>query len=558
VLGFLSLACHAAITEQSFRFIIGEGHPDRPILGVLGWIAAVYALYLAAWVTVRRTTLDQDSQLTHRASTGAPSPLAIIVGFAIAFRVVQVFGNPIQEIDIYRYLWDGRVSLAGINPYRFSPEEVLHEAGGRRMPDNRLRWETAPRSRDGERLAELLAHPAVADIFLTVHHATVPTIYPPLSQGVFVVAAALTPVDLSLDQHLLVMKVLLLLFDLGTMGLLIVLLRTLGKPTSWCLAYAWCPLVIKEVANSGHLDAIAVFFTTLTVLLQVRKRWASAALCWAAAILAKVYPLILFPLFLRHAWLRGGRAALLRLLTITPGILAATYLLLWPQSPASNPVDSAGSSSPFQGLQVFLVEWEMNDLVFHTLYLGVDACLGAETRARIVEQDFWPHRTATASPADRVPIEPAFVLTYVLVALVLGGFVLWWSFRRMNATTSRDSPSVEADRLVEGVFLTLALLFLLGPTANPWYLLWMLTFLPWARLRCWILLPGLVFQYYLRFWFCYHFPEGVTVPGSSRDGLAYFDEVWLWIEYLPFFVVLLLEVMWMRFGNSQGTRVRRD
>ena len=33
------------------------------------------------------------------------------------------------------------------------------------------------------------------------------------------------------------------------------------------MIYAWCPLVIKEIANSGHLDALAYFLATLAIYL---------------------------------------------------------------------------------------------------------------------------------------------------------------------------------------------------------------------------------------------------------------------------------------------------
>jgi len=51
----------------------------------------------------------------------------IIVVFAIVFRVMLIPSIPIHENDIYRYLWDGKVSSAGINPYRYAPRDVQIE-----------------------------------------------------------------------------------------------------------------------------------------------------------------------------------------------------------------------------------------------------------------------------------------------------------------------------------------------------------------------------------------------------------------------------------------------
>ena len=153
------------------------------------------------------------------------------------------------------------------------------------------------------------ASETVTTIFQRVHHREVPTVYPPAAQWVFAAAAALTPSDASCWTHVLVLKIGFVAFDLGTMLVLVGLLRRLQMPTTWCLAYGWCPLVIKEVANSGHLDVVAVFFTTLALyLLRAINRPAcrehqrpalaatlAAGLALGIAVLAKSYPIILLP-----------------------------------------------------------------------------------------------------------------------------------------------------------------------------------------------------------------------------------------------------------------------
>ena len=41
------------------------------------------------------------------------------------------------------------------------------------------------------------------------------------------------------------------------MNVLVGWLRALGRPSAWVLVYAWHPLVVVELAGSGHLDAVA-------------------------------------------------------------------------------------------------------------------------------------------------------------------------------------------------------------------------------------------------------------------------------------------------------------
>jgi len=64
------------------------------------------------------------------ATGGAAGVLPVIVVFAVAFRVLLLFSEPIQEVDAYQYLWDGQAAAAGINPFRFSPQQVLDASAG--------------------------------------------------------------------------------------------------------------------------------------------------------------------------------------------------------------------------------------------------------------------------------------------------------------------------------------------------------------------------------------------------------------------------------------------
>lgn len=50
--------------------------------------------------------------------------MGLVLGFALLFRVVLLWSDPIQEDDFYRYLWNGKVVASGLNPYRFAPQIV--------------------------------------------------------------------------------------------------------------------------------------------------------------------------------------------------------------------------------------------------------------------------------------------------------------------------------------------------------------------------------------------------------------------------------------------------
>ena len=78
---------------------------DNSLLLQLGLFGVAFACYLAAI----------------RVGVQMPSSrplLALIVVPAVVFRLTLLFSDPIEEIDIYRYLWDGAVLDCGISPFR--------------------------------------------------------------------------------------------------------------------------------------------------------------------------------------------------------------------------------------------------------------------------------------------------------------------------------------------------------------------------------------------------------------------------------------------------------
>ncbi|XSC42977.1 hypothetical protein ACF1BQ_033345 [Bradyrhizobium sp. RDT10] len=49
--------------------------------------------------------------------------LWLILGLGIVLRAYVLLFDPLLSSDIYRYVWDGRVQAAGINPYRYFPAD---------------------------------------------------------------------------------------------------------------------------------------------------------------------------------------------------------------------------------------------------------------------------------------------------------------------------------------------------------------------------------------------------------------------------------------------------
>lgn len=549
-LGVLSWSIYLTIALIGPRFEYAAPFADRPIPLVLALLAAAFLLHLAALAVA--LGMRPTRWLT-----------AWIVTAGLAFRLTLLPSAPIQEIDIYRYVWDGSVSAAGISPFRYAPGQVLAAATGdgpsEFLPDDLARL-----------VAMHDAQPSLAAILSRVHFPEVPTVYPPVSQAAFALAAWLTPRHATVAGHLWMFKCVFVGFDVLTLLLVIAMLRQTGRHAGWSLAYAWCPLVIKEFANSGHLDAVAVCLTAAAAYAAVRalfdgqasegrrQAWvACAAVALSLAVGAKLYPLVLAPLLLfavlrRRGWREAVGASVL--------FGVCTTWLLWPMlkaSPHPSPsiaavaakesapiparkVDAWMPQHPSHGLQTFLGQWEMNDFLFLLLVENVKPLADTPAGERpwfAVVPEGWRQRVVWPL-AGRFEIAPK-ACAFLLVRTATSAIVLVLALTLAWRAAQRDASS-----WLQAAFLTLAWFWLLSPTQNPWYWTWALPFVPFTRSHSWLLVSGLALAYYLRFWFGYHWPDS-PVPGSVYHGTLFFDFVVTWVESAPWLVALMIE-SWRR------------
>jgi hypothetical protein len=65
----------------------------------------------------------------------------VVIAIAVAARIGPLIAPPFLSTDIFRYVWDGRVQAAGINPYAFLPADSSADraAGRRNFPAHQSR-----------------------------------------------------------------------------------------------------------------------------------------------------------------------------------------------------------------------------------------------------------------------------------------------------------------------------------------------------------------------------------------------------------------------------------
>ena len=317
------LSC-AGWTWLSFQFDYGEGHADRPILTFVLLYACAWTGFFLGYLQLRR----RDRQ----------APLLLILATAVVARLLLFPSGLIQENDVYRYVLDGQVLSAGVNPYQQSPLELSL------LPP--------------EPLERALSDPQAQEVISRIGYAEIPTLYPPAAQAAFAVGGLLG------GWNWTGLRVLFTLVDLALIGLIVLLLTRLGSSPSRVLLYAWNPLVLKEVTNSVHLDILPAFFVVLLILslerMQVRGGWPwllAAAGSMAGGVLSKLYPILLLPAAFRFvSRVSGGKKAV----TFAAGSLMGIVLGYLPFSPL-------GLDRLTEGLRSYAERWTMNQGAFDLL-----------------------------------------------------------------------------------------------------------------------------------------------------------------------------------------------
>lgn len=324
--------------------------------------------------------------------------LWIVLGGALLFRLTLLPLAPTLSDDPYRYHWDGQIQLAGQNPYIASPDTLA--MGTRVTPTG---------------------HP------LPAHD--MPNIYPPLSELLFREAARYLPGAIAF-------KVPFFLADLLAVLLLAACLRRAEQREFRLAIYAWNPLVIVEFAGTGHSDALAIA-ALLGAILIIRSRAGLSTILLAVSALLKVFPVMLFPLWLRReGWPRSMRSWVAGV-----GSTALAVVCFWPFRAALPHIPAT--------LAYFTAHWQDNNSSLFTLL-----------------RMFSGHADVAAGIGEGIVL----------------GLALWAGARRL-----------EPER---AAFLVFGAILLLSPNAYPWYFTWIIPLLCFFPNPAWLLLAILQFLSY--------------------------------------------------------------
>src|SRR5580704_11924732 len=160
------------------------------------------------------------------------------LGLAAVWHVLFLLQPPGADDDVHRYLWDGRVQRLGLNPYIVVPNDPA--LAGLHTPETR-----------------------------TLNNPEVSSPYPAGAQLFFRGVAAI-------HESIFAFKVAFAACEVAIALLLLAELRRLGQGEHWVLVYAWNPLLVTCVTQSGHVDILGVLLLLLSAA-ALQRHWRSFA-----------------------------------------------------------------------------------------------------------------------------------------------------------------------------------------------------------------------------------------------------------------------------------------
>ena len=228
----------------------------------------------------------------------------LILAGGIAVQLAAVSAPPQNSNDLYRYIWDGRVQAAGVDPYQYVP--AARQLAGLR---DEFLWH--PGAEYCVSRADVREHPA-ADLTAgctAINRPRVPTIYPPVAEAYFLGVHYLPEAD---DSSTPLQAATALVAVLVTV-LLLAGLRGLGRDPRMAALWSWCPTVALEAGNSAHVDVVAVGIAAAAMLVLAtargRRRTVLGGVLLGLAIATTLIPALTVPAVLRRRWVTVSVAA---------------------------------------------------------------------------------------------------------------------------------------------------------------------------------------------------------------------------------------------------------
>lgn len=350
--------------------------PDFPLLMLCFGVA------LAGYVVVLRSGISWQHGLV----------------LGLGLRLLWLPATPALSDDFYRFRWDGTLVANSINPFQFRPTNLM------RGP---LAQTVSP-----------TLQPSLHQLFPRLNSPNYYSVYPPVCQFIFGLAARLFPGSES--GFIITLRLFILAAECGSAWLLLRLLDLLQKPRELALYYLLHPLVVIELIGNLHFEALVISFVLLAVWLLTQRRIYHSALALALGVATKLVPVLVIPLLIKRL---GGK----RFLIYSAAFTLALVLLFSPF------ISGQLISNISRSLQLYFHRFEFNASFYYVLR-AIGYQLSGYNQIAI--------------------IGPALALVSALTVLVVAG-------RQRRLSLAGFSTSL---------LLVLSTYYLCANTVHPWYL----------------------------------------------------------------------------------------
>ncbi|MGY5849002.1 glycosyltransferase 87 family protein [Salegentibacter sp. F14] len=376
-----------------------------------------------------------------------------LASIALFYRLIFLFALPSLSQDFFRFIWDGKLILEGINPYLHRPSELIGSFQGI--------WN------------ELYA--GMGDLSSGNY-----TSYPPVNQFIFTLSALLG--GKSLLGPVLVMRLVIILADLGTLFIGKRLLEHLNLPQHQIFWYILNPFIIIELTGNLHFEGVMLFFLILGLYLLHKGKWIWSAVVFGISISVKLIPLMFLP-FIWNYFQKGQKLESKKLGAYYL-VVGITILLSFLPFLSSELISNLSSS-----ILLWFKEFEFNASIYYII-----RWIGFELKGYNI----------IATTGKILPI------VTLLIILVLA------FFRRNNSIK----------KIITSMLLGVTVYFFLSTTVHPWYIATPLLLSVFTKYRFMILWSFLIFLSYFAY-----------------SNAEFKENYWmLLVEYLTVFSYLFKEI----------------
>ncbi len=329
----------------------------------------------------------------------------LLAGFGVAFRLIFLPAIPNLSQDFYRFIWDGRLVLNGINPYLFTPEMLMGDSS----LSHGLVITNAQQLYDG--MGALNGS----------HYSN----YPPINQLFFAIGSLWT--GKGVLGSVIVLRIVTILADIGILYYGKKLLEQLQLPVKNIFWYFLNPFIIIELTGNLHFEGVMLFFVVWSLYSLHKGKWFWAAVLLGVSVSVKLIPLLFLPLFFKYFVKKKAIGKGFRKLSMFYTAILATVTLTFAPFLSSDFISNFS-----EAILLWFQNFEFNASVYYIIrYIGFQT-IG------------W---NIIADVGKILPLVVLFVL-------------LLLAFFRRNETTQK---------LITVMLLGISFYFLLSTTIHPWY-----------------------------------------------------------------------------------------